>query len=89
MHPRLSGEVVEDEVPPVPPLPAGVTPSPRPLSTGQIASPPRPQSEPMPVGMVKHANRASTGRKRGVDVTALLGSIDAVAGRGGLRKPPY
>lgn len=89
VHPRLSGEVVEDEVPPVPPLPAGVTPSPRPLSTGQIASPPRPQSEPMPVGMVKHANRASTGRKRGVDVTALLGSIDAVAGRGGLRKPPY
>ncbi len=82
VHPRLSGEVTQDEVPPVPPLPAGVTPSPRPLSTGQ---PPQ-QPEPMPV---TQANRASTGRKRGVDVMALLGSIDAVAGKGGVARPPY
>ena len=90
VYPRLSSEEGGDEVPPVPPLPAGVTPSPRPLSTGQIPSQPPPQLEPMPV--VKLANRASTGRKRGVDVSALLGSIDAVAGekwRGGVGKPPY
>lgn len=90
VYPRLSSEVGEDEVPPVPPLPAGVTPSPRPLSTGQIPSQTHQQVEPMPA--LKHANRASTGRKRGVDVTALLGSIDAVAGekwKGGVGKPPY
>ena len=90
VYPRLSSEEGEDEVPPVPPLPAGVTPSPRPLSTGQIPSQPSQHMEPMPA--IKHANRASTGRKRGVDVTALLGSIDAVAGekwRGGVGKPPY
>lgn len=89
VHPRISGEKMEDEVPPVPPLPAGVTPSPRPLSTGQIPSQPRQQADRMPTGLGKHMNRASMGRKRGVDVTALLGSIDAVAGRGGLGRPPY
>ncbi len=118
VHPRLSGEVMEDEVPPVPPLPAGVTPSPRPLSTGPIPSSPPllpqkgpipssppllpqtgpipssppllPQTEPIPaVGAGKLAKKASVGKKRGVDVTALLGSIDAVAGKGGVGKPPY
>ena len=90
VYPRLSSDLGEDEVPPVPPLPAGVTPAPRPLSTGQIPSQPPSQTEPMPV--MKNSNRASTGRKRGVDVTALLGSIDAVAGekwKGGVGKPPY
>ena len=90
VYTRLSSEEGRDEVPPVPPLPAGVTPAPRPLSTGQIPSQAPPQLEPMPV--LKLANRASTGRKRGVDVNALLGSIDAVAGekwKGGVAKPPY
>ena len=90
VYPRLSSEAGDDEVPPVPPLPAGVTPSPRPLSTGQIPSQHHSQTEPMPI--IKHANRASTGKKRGVDVTALLGSIDAVAGekwKGGVGRPPY
>lgn len=89
VHPRLSheGSVEEDEVPPVPPLPAGVMASQRPISTGQIPS----QQQQQPAAG-KKVERASVGKKKGVDVTALLGSIDAVAGekwRGGMVKPPY
>ena len=98
VHPRLSGEeFVEDEVPPVPPLPANVTALPhRPLSTG---SPPvqsqqqHQHAEPVPNG-VKQSKHASVGRKRGVDVNALLGSIDAVSVgerrvASGVGRPPY
>ena len=89
VHPRLSheGSVEEDEVPPVPPLPAGVMASQRPISTGQIPS----QQQQQPAAG-KKVERASVGKKKGVDVTALLGSIDAVAGEkwtGGMVKPPY
>lgn len=98
VHPRLSGEdFVEDEVPPVPPLPANVTALPhRPLSTGNAPVQPQQQhqpAEPVPNG-VKQSKHASVGRKRGVDVNALLGSIDAVSvGQrrvaSGVGRPPY
>ena len=89
VHPRLSSDgAVEEEVPPVPPLPAGVLPSPRPFSTGQIPS----QQQQQQPGAGRKVERVSLGKKRGVDVTALLGSIDAVAGdrlKGGVGRPPY
>ncbi|CAD6578654.1 MAG: plasma membrane localization protein [Alectoria sarmentosa] len=99
VHPRLSGEeFVEDEVPPVPPLPANVTAFPtRPLSVGIPPMQPQQQHqarEPLP-NEVKQSKHASIGRKRGVDVHALLGSIDAVSvGErrrigGGVGRPPY
>jgi len=97
VHPRLSsdGSVFEDEVPPVPPLPAGVVSSPRPISTGQIPSQVHQQQHTDGIrgGSGKERQRTSVGRKRGVDVQALLGSIDAVSvgnkrGSGG-GKPPY
>ncbi|KAK4694745.1 protein EFR3, partial [Lecanoromycetidae sp. Uapishka_2] len=97
VHPRLSydGSVVEDEVPPVPPLPAGVISSPRPISTGQIPSQMLQQHhiDYAKSGSGKERQRASVGRKRGVDVQALLANIDAVSmgsrrGSGGGR-PPY
>lgn len=111
--PRLSTEV-KDEVPPVPPLPAGVSPAPRPLSGVGPG--------PGPISPVEGMNRVdgsqgggvvpdevlkagsedaeggrrvsrSSPRKKGVDIAALLGSIDAVAGerrsRLGSGKPPY
>ena len=97
VHPRLSidGSVVEDEVPPVPPLPAGVFSAPRPISTGQV--PPQIQQQyidGIKSGSGKDKQRASMGRKRGVDVQALLGSIDAVSvgdNRGSISggKPPF
>lgn len=99
VHPRLSGEeFVEDEVPPVPPLPANVTAfPPRPLSTGNPSMQPQQQhqhTEPLP-NEFKQPKHASVGRKRGVDVKALLGSIDAVSvGESrrigsGVGRPPY
>ena len=108
--PRLSADM-QEEVPPVPPLPAGIPPVPaRPLSgttsqgygygyggghggagagAGAGAG-----------GEAKEKDRGSkrssaSGKKRGVDVGALLGSIDAVTGPGqgqgrlGLGRPPY
>ena len=99
VHPRLSGEeFVEDEVPPVPPLPANVTAFPnRPLSTGNPpVQPQQPHQHTGPIpNEVKQSKHASMGRKRGVDVNALLGSIDAVSvGErrrigNGVGRPPY
>lgn len=97
--PRLSGEEsVQDEVPPVPPLPANVTAFPnRPLSIGHPPMQSQHQhqhTEPM-LNEVKQSKHASMGRKRGVDVNALLGSIDAVSvGErrrigSGVGRPPY
>jgi len=97
VHPRLSsdGSMVEDEVPPVPPLPAGVVSSPRPISTSQIPSQAQQQQhvDGLRGGSGREKQRASMSRKRGVDVQALLGSIDAVSagskrGSSGGR-PPY
>ena len=118
---RSSGEI-RDEVPPVPPLPAGVSAVPRPLSgvgggasSGAGPSSATTSSLPTEKGTTKadgatipaaseaggerESRRVSKGagskKQRGVDVTALLGSIDAVAGdRGsksssGLGRPPY
>lgn len=110
--PRMSSEV-PDEVPPVPPLPAGVAPAPRPLSGGNsITGTPlqlpnlekldkefRRSSEDgiiaAKASMERERKRhsGSSARKRAVDVRALLGSIDAVAGdkttKGGIGRPPY
>lgn len=99
VHSRLSGEdFPEEDVPPVPPLPANVTAFPaRPLSMGSPPLQPQQQqqhTEPMP-SEVKQSKHASVGRKRGVDVSALLGSIDAVSVGEGRRigsaggRPPY
>ena len=99
VHPRLSGDdFMEDEVPPVPPLPANVTAFPtRPLSIGNPPVQPQQQhqhAEPMS-NEGKPSKHASVGRKRGVDVNALLGSIDAVSvGESrrigtGVGRPPY
>ena len=99
VHPRLSGEeFLEEEVPPVPPLPANVTAFPnRPLSTGNYPTQfqqPHQHAESTSNG-VKLSKHASVGRKRGVDVHALLGSIDAVSvGErrrigSGVGRPPY
>ncbi|KAL9124261.1 MAG: hypothetical protein Q9217_006394 [Psora testacea] len=98
--PRLSAEY-SDEVPPVPPLPAGVAPAPRPLSGGQVGTHQQillqGQGEKM-LGTsslnAEERKRSSHGRKKGVDVSALLGSIDAVARNGegkkmGMGRPPY
>ena len=116
---RLSAEV-RDEVPPVPPLPAGVAPAARPASGvgsagGMTSSPEKTMSSKVDGATVsggveagdrevKRSSRGAGGgsnsRKRGVDVSALLGSIDAVAGdRGskfggggggmGMGRPPY
>lgn len=84
----------------MPPLPANVTAFPnRPLSTGNAPLQPLLNQH---IGSsnnmssdVKQSKHASVGRKRGVDVGALLGSIDAVSvgerrgGKGGVGRPPY
>ena len=103
--PRLSAEY-PNEVPPVPPLPAGVSPAPRPLSggpVGSIHSQGLHHAEKLPGAhspemdgerqRMRERKRNSHGRKKGVDVNALLGSIDAVAGDGegrklGMGRPP-
>lgn len=99
VHPRLSGEdFLEDEVPPVPPLPANVTAFPtRTLSIGH--PPTQPQQQHQQTDLIpneaKQSKHASIGRKRGVDVNELLGSIDAVSvGErrifgNGVGRPPY
>ena len=102
---RLSGEF-HDEVPPVPPLPAGVAPAPRPLSGGTPVGASGTTSLAEKVSKMdaatggsegerdsKRSSKGSGSKKRGVDVTALLGSIDAVAGNRGnkewMGRPPY
>ena len=98
VHPRLSsdGSLLEEEVPPVPPLPKGVVsvgPPSRPRSTGGMPLAVAQGGQGEGKGSAgKERQRASLGRKRGVDVQALLGSIDAVSSgerrvRGG--RPPY
>lgn len=88
--PRLSTDV-PDEVPPVPPLPAGVAPALRPLSGG-VSGPGTPQhltnlerierdwNRPHEDTGAKEKKRvsASSGKKRTVDVKSLLAEIDAM-----------
>lgn len=90
--PIAVGDSADDDVPPVPPLPAGVVvhrnvgvglgQAERPVSVSGASSGPE------TVGLAAAGNSR---KKRGVDVGALLGSIDAVAvgGKGGGGKPPY
>lgn len=94
--PRLSADF-PDDVPPVPPLPAGVSPmaATRPLSASQAGLVAGAQPGAASRGEEPGRRPASMGRKRererGVDVRALLGSIDAVtggAGRGTVGRPP-
>lgn len=81
--PVNAGETADEEVPPVPPLPAGVT-----IQKGgnvNIGG----HGDESRVG--QGARGARSRRTKGVDVGALLGSIDAVAGEGVKAggKPPY
>lgn len=84
-----SSEMGDDDVPPVPPLPAGVIPQ-KSITVSSVPSERRPESI-----AVADRSWATTHpkKKRGVDVSALLGSIDAVAGEKGNRighgTPPY
>lgn len=86
--PIAVGELADDDVPPVPPLPAGVAVHRNVgMGLGQ-AERPVSGSGPETVGL---GGTGNSRKKRGVDVDALLGSIDAVAveGKGGGGRPPY
>lgn len=90
--PIAMGESADDDVPPVPPLPAGVVVHRNVgVGFGQAEWPSSvsgADSRPETMGV---ATAGNSKKKRGVDVSALLGSIDAVAveGSGGGGKPPY
>ena len=81
--PLVAGEEGDDEVPPVPPLPSGVAMHGN-VGLGRQES-------------IRNSEDDGGGgggrdkKKKGVDVLALLGSIDAVAGEGGggMGRPPY
>ena len=81
--PVNSGETADEEVPPVPPLPAGVT-----MQKGGNANIGGYGGD-SKVGQGARGTRSR--RTKGVDVGALLGSIDAVAGEGVKAggQPPY
>ena len=84
--PSTPGEMADEDVPPVPPLPASVALQ-KNVAVGLGFG-----SEAM--GVAERGVGPRQGRKRrGVDVSALLGSIDDVAGGGGLGigkgRPPY
>ncbi|MCJ1467236.1 plasma membrane localization protein [Pseudocyphellaria aurata] len=77
-----AGEPADDDVPPVPPLPASVVVH---RNVGVALG----QAErPVSVGTGAAGNSR---KKRGIDVGALLGSIDAITveGKGGAGEPPY
>lgn len=95
--PSALGDSPDDDVPPVPPLPAGVVLQ-RNAAVGFSQVEPRPQS--MSAGGVGDRGSVAVGglarKKKGVDVSALLGSIDAMSGVGngpgigfGGGRPPY
>ncbi|MCJ1426821.1 plasma membrane localization protein [Sticta canariensis] len=92
--PTAGSESADDDVPPVPPLPAGVVVH-RNVGVG-LSQAERPTSVGGASGGAETVGLAVAGnprKKRGVDVSALLGSIDAIAvegkGGGGMGKPPY
>lgn len=87
--PSTPGEMADEDVPPVPPLPASVALR-RNVAVGLGLG----GSGPEAMGWAERGLGPRQGRKkRGVDVSALLGSIDDVAGGTGLGigrgKPPY
>ena len=88
--PSTPGEMAEEDVPPVPPLPASVA-----LQRNVAVGPGLGGSGPEAIGVAERGMGPRPGRKKrgGVDVNALLGSIDDVAGGGGLGigrgQPPY
>lgn len=87
--PLTSGKSIDDEVPPVPPLPANVVVH---RNLGGLGN-----GETRPVSRGFGGNRPTfttiehSSKKRGVDVVALLNSIDTnTAGNGkGIGNPPY
>lgn len=92
-----AGDSPDDDVPPVPPLPAGVV-----LQRNATVGLAQVEQRPISTSGGGGGERASLGvggharKKKGVDVSALLGSIDAVTGVGkdngvgfGGGKPPY
>lgn len=87
--PSTPGEMAEEDVPPVPPLPASVA-----LRKNIAVGLGLGGSGPDAMGATeRRAGPKPDRKKRGVDVSALLGSIDDVAGGAGLGigrgKPPY
>lgn len=80
--PIAAGESADDDVPPVPPLPASVVVH-RNVGVGLGRAE-------RPVSVVTGA-AGNLRKKRGIDVDALLGSIDAITvqGKGGAGEPPY
>lgn len=90
--PTAGSESADDDVPPVPPLPAGVVVH-RNVGVG-LSQAERPMSVGGTSGGAETVGLAVAGnprKKRGVDVGALLGSIDAIAveGKAVVGKPPY
>lgn len=94
-----AGDLADEEVPPVPPLPASVA-----LQKNVHVSPILTQTASIPISNEPPNNHAAKRepqggslrlkkKSKGVDINALLGSIDAVAGDGGSIigkvKPPY
>ena len=88
-HVTTSNEIGDDDVPPVPPLPAGVIPQ-KNIAVGIV--PGEIQTEHLAISE-KGGTMSHLKKKRGVDVSALLGSIDAITGEKGIGigrgKPPY
>lgn len=87
--PSTPGEMADEDVPPVPPLPASVA-----LRKNIAVGLGLGGSGSDALGVAERGVGPKQGRKkRGVDVSALLGSIDNVAGGAGLGigrgKPPY
>jgi hypothetical protein len=88
--PGTLGGLIDDDVPPVPPLPPGVS-----LQKNVVVGMGIGTSGPEGTGLGERGvNPRQGSKKRGVDVSALLGSIDVVAQDGGLSlggggKPPY
>ncbi len=81
--PVIAGETADEEVPPVPPLPAGVAMH----KAGNVNVGTHGADHNVGLG----AKGARSRKSKGVDVVALLGSIDAVASESGRAggKPPY
>ena len=87
--PSTPGEMADEDVPPVPPLPASVA-----LRKNVAVGPGLGGSGPDVISVAERVDPKQGRKKRGVDVSALLGSIDDnVAGGVGLGigrgKPPY
>ncbi len=94
--PSATGNSVDYDVPPVPPLPASVVVNRNVPVGGLGGGEVRPVSRGFGGERTRTAADGNLRKKRGVDIGALLGSIDAVAGKGkssglslGQGQPPY